>query len=194
MTIRPDGKVVYVTSEGDGAVFAIDTQTNKVLQAHPGRPAAAVGRVPARRLARLRVARERGRDRGLRREAAEVPAAASSSKARATRRSRGRWGSPSHPDGSTVYVTAGSFGHLFFIDPVKNAPTGSFEVGQRPWGMALLPGGKIGLHRERPVERRLGDRSGDEAGREEDHGRQPAVGVAYRTVGIAHVRRRRERA
>ena len=47
------------------------------------------------------------------------------------------------PDGSTVYVTAGSFGHLFFIDPAKNAPTGSFEVGQRPWGIALMPGGKM---------------------------------------------------
>ena len=47
------------------------------------------------------------------------------------------------PDGSTVYVTAGSFGHLFFIDPAKNAPTGSFEVGQRPWGVAVMPGGKM---------------------------------------------------
>ena len=75
VTIRPDGKVVYVTCEGDGAVFAIDTQTNKLLQAHPGRPTAAVGRVPAGRLARIRLARERGGHRGVRREAAEVPAA-----------------------------------------------------------------------------------------------------------------------
>jgi len=29
VTIRPDGRVVYVTSEGDGAVFAIDTQTKR---------------------------------------------------------------------------------------------------------------------------------------------------------------------
>ncbi len=41
-------------------------------------------------------------------------------------------------------MTAGSFGHLFFIDPAKNAPTGSFEVGQRPWGLALMPDGKTG--------------------------------------------------
>jgi YVTN family beta-propeller protein len=45
-------------------------------------------------------------------------------------------------DGSTVYVTAGSFGHLFLIDPVKNAQLSSFEVGQRPWGIALMPDGK----------------------------------------------------
>ena len=29
------------------------------------------------------------------------------------------------------------------LDPAKNAATGSFEVGQRPWGVALLPDGKI---------------------------------------------------
>src|SRR4029077_15352015 len=47
-----------------------------------------------------------------------------------------------HPDGSTVYVTAGSFGHLFLVDPAKNTPVGSFEVGQRPWGIALSRDGK----------------------------------------------------
>ena len=47
-----------------------------------------------------------------------------------------------HPDGSTVYVTAGSFGHLFLVDPAKNTPIASFEVGQRPWGVALSPDGK----------------------------------------------------
>ena len=41
-----------------------------------------------------------------------------------------------------MFVTAGSFGHLFLIDPVKNAAIASFEVGQRPWGVALLPDGK----------------------------------------------------
>jgi YVTN family beta-propeller protein len=47
-----------------------------------------------------------------------------------------------HPDGSTVYVTAGSFGHLFLVDPTKKTSTTSLEVGQRPWGVALLPDGK----------------------------------------------------
>jgi YVTN family beta-propeller protein len=35
VTIRPDGKVVYVTSEGDGDVAAIDTTTNAVLKRIP---------------------------------------------------------------------------------------------------------------------------------------------------------------
>src|SRR5207245_6329927 len=36
--IRPDGKEVYVTSEGDGAVFAIDTATNKLVSRIPVGP------------------------------------------------------------------------------------------------------------------------------------------------------------
>src|SRR5207247_8799189 len=46
------------------------------------------------------------------------------------------------PDGSTVYVTTGSFGSLFFVDPAKNASAGAMPVGQRPWGVAVLPDGK----------------------------------------------------
>ena len=38
-------------------------------------------------------------------------------------------------------MTTGSFGHLFLVDPAKNAQVASFEVGQRPWGIALMPGG-----------------------------------------------------
>ena len=29
------------------------------------------------------------------------------------------------------------------VHPVKNAATTSFEVGQRPWGIALMPGGEM---------------------------------------------------
>jgi len=31
VTVRPDGKAVYVTSEGDGVVTAVDTSTLDVL-------------------------------------------------------------------------------------------------------------------------------------------------------------------
>ena len=37
------------------------------------------------------------------------------------------------PDGSMVYVTTGSFGSLFLIDPKTNAAAGAIPVGQRPW-------------------------------------------------------------
>src|SRR5439155_26133721 len=45
-------------------------------------------------------------------------------------------------DGSTVYVTAGSFGRLFFVDPAKKESEDSMEAGQRPWGVGILPDGK----------------------------------------------------
>ena len=47
-----------------------------------------------------------------------------------------------HPDGSVVYVTTGSFGKLFLLDPKTNTATADIEVGQRPWGVALMPDGK----------------------------------------------------
>jgi YVTN family beta-propeller protein len=47
-----------------------------------------------------------------------------------------------HPDGSTIFVTTGSFGKLFFLDPKTNTTTGDLEVGRRPWGVALLPDNK----------------------------------------------------
>ncbi len=143
VTIRPDGKVVYVTSEGDGAVFAIDTETNKLIKRIPVGPrprsigflpdgsrgyvslenqgAIAVFDAKAQKFLRLITLEGQGNTPKPRPMGIKVSA-----------------------DGSTVYVTAGSFGHLFFIDPAKNAQTGSFEVGQRPWGLALMPDGKTG--------------------------------------------------
>ncbi len=43
------------------------------------------------------------------------------------------------PDGSMLYVTTGSFGKLFFLDPKTNESIGDVEVGTRPWGVALMP-------------------------------------------------------
>src|SRR5258707_10196331 len=46
------------------------------------------------------------------------------------------------PDDTAIYVTTGSFGSLFFIDPRTNEPIGSIAVGQRTWGIGLLPDGR----------------------------------------------------
>ena len=46
------------------------------------------------------------------------------------------------PDGSALYVTTGSYGHLFIVDPAANRPVGSMAVGQRPWGVAIASDGK----------------------------------------------------
>ena len=46
-----------------------------------------------------------------------------------------------HPDGSTVYVTAGSFGHLFFVDPSKKSSSTRSKPVSGRGASALLPGG-----------------------------------------------------
>jgi YVTN family beta-propeller protein len=142
VTIRPDGKVVYVTSEGDGAVFAIDTQTNKLIKRIPVGPRPrSIGFLP-------------DGSRGyvsLENQGAIAVFDAKQQKFLRLINLEGQGNTPKarpmgitvSPDGATVYVTTGSFGHLFYVDPATNKQRTSFEVGQRPWGIALMPGGKI---------------------------------------------------
>ena len=141
VTIRPDGKVVYVTSEGDGAVFAIDTATNKVLTRIPvGHRPRSIGFLPDGSRAYV----------SLENDGAVALVDAQRHKFLRLVQLEGQGNTPKsrpmgitvHPDGSTVYVTAGSFGSLFFLYPVKNTAE-SLAVGQRPWGVALLPDGKM---------------------------------------------------
>ena len=47
------------------------------------------------------------------------------------------------PDSSKLYVSTGRAHKVFIVDTATNAPTGSFEVGQRPWGMAFSPDAKL---------------------------------------------------
>ena len=141
VTIRPDGKIVYVTSEGDGAVFAIDTATSKMVKRIPVGPRPrSVGFLPDGSRAYVSLEND------------GAIAVIDSQQHRFLRRIQleGKGNTPKPRPmgiavdraGSTVFVTAGSFGHLFLIDPKTSAATGSFEVGQRPWGVALLPDGK----------------------------------------------------
>ena len=46
------------------------------------------------------------------------------------------------PDARKLYVSTGRARKVFVIDTATNAVTASFEVGQRPWGIALSPDGK----------------------------------------------------
>jgi YVTN family beta-propeller protein len=109
----PDGKFVYVSSEDDGAISVIDTANRKVVKTFK------VGLRP-RKIAFL-------------------------------------------PDGSKAYVTRENDGAVSTIDVSKHQPSGSiqlgkavfvldtstdqvtasFEVGERPWGIALSPDGKF---------------------------------------------------
>ena len=141
VTIRPDGKFVYVTSEDDGAVFAIDTATNKAVKRIPvGHRPRSIGFLPDSSRAYV----------SLENDGAIAVIDARAHKFLRLIELKGQGNTPKprpmgiavHPDGSILYVTSGSFGHLFFVDPKTNAQTGSIEVGQRPWGVALLKDGK----------------------------------------------------
>jgi len=141
VSIRPDGKVVYVTCEGDGAVFAIDTGTNKVLnRIEVGRRPRAIGFLPDGSRAFVTLEND-----GV---VAVVDAQAHKFIQTIALEGAGQGPKPRpmgiavRPDGSMVYVTTGSFGSLFFLDPAKNAAVGSLIVGARPWGVALLPDGR----------------------------------------------------
>ncbi|PYV92399.1 MAG: hypothetical protein DMG05_04760, partial [Acidobacteria bacterium] len=46
------------------------------------------------------------------------------------------------PDGKKLYVTTGHGGKVFVIDTATNQLETSFEVGKRPWGIAITPDGK----------------------------------------------------
>ena len=147
VTIRPDGKVVYVTSEDDGAVFAIDTATNKVLKRMPVGPRPrSIGFLPDGSRAYVSLEND-GAIAVIDAQAAEVPAPDHSSKARARRRSRGRWASPCTPTARRcTSPPARSVTCSSSIRRRSRRPT-SIEVGQRPWGIALLPGGKTASRR-----------------------------------------------
>jgi YVTN family beta-propeller protein len=47
------------------------------------------------------------------------------------------------PDSSKLYVSTGRGHKVLIVDTATNAPTGSFEVGQRPWGLAFSPDAKL---------------------------------------------------
>jgi YVTN family beta-propeller protein len=141
VTIRPDGKVVYVTSEEDGAVFAIDTATNKVLNRIPvGHRPRSIGFLPDGSRAYVSLENDGALalvDAQRHRFIKLVPLEGQGN----TPKTR-PMGITVRPDGTAVYVTTGSFGNLFILDPKTNAGNESLAVGQRPWGVGLLPDGK----------------------------------------------------
>src|SRR5262249_29288532 len=124
----------------DGAVFAIDTATNKQ-----------VGRIPVGHRPRSIAFLPNG-SRGyvtLENDGAIAVVDAQKHKVLHLLELKGEGNTPkSRPqrtamaaDGSALYVTTGRFGHLFFVDPKTEKAT-SIEVGQRPWGVVLTPDGK----------------------------------------------------
>jgi YVTN family beta-propeller protein len=46
-------------------------------------------------------------------------------------------------DAKTAYVSSGRGRRVFVVDTNRNMVTASFEVGDRPWGLALSPDEKM---------------------------------------------------
>jgi YVTN family beta-propeller protein len=138
VTTTPDGKFVFVTSEAGGTISVIDVAERKVVKTFP------VGNRP--------------------RHVAFFP---DGSRAYVTRENDGvisvmnalkyqpietvELGPPGvikpmmvilSADASKAYVTGGRGKKVFIIDTSNNTVTSSFEVGDRPWGLALSPDGK----------------------------------------------------
>lgn len=142
VTLRPDGKVVYVTSEEDGDVAAIDTATNTVVARIPvGARPRSVAFLPDGSRAFVTLENDAAIaviDSQTHAFLKRVPLADPESKPPRPR----PMGVAVRSDGTMVYITTGSFGQLFLVDPVKTEAVGSIQVGQRPWGVGLSPDGR----------------------------------------------------
>ena len=81
------------------------------------------------------------------------------------------------PDGKQLYVSNGRGESIAVIDVAARKVARLIDgVGARPWGIAVGADGKTGLHRQRPVQRRVGRRRRHRQGGEADQGRRAAVG------------------
>ena len=136
--VTPDGKYVYVTSEETGTIAVLDPVAGKILKTFK------VGHRPR-----------------------SVAFLADGSKAYINAENDGTvvlvdavnykviqaipLGKPGaikpmavllSPDSTKLYVSTGRGHQVFTIDTATNKPTGSVEVGPRPWGIAVSPDGK----------------------------------------------------
>src|SRR4029079_12290629 len=126
VTIRPDVRVVYVTSEDEGAVYAIDTATNKVLKKVPvGHRPRSIGFLPDGSRAFVSLEND-GAIAMIDSQAHKFLHLIQLEGKGATPKAR-PMGIAVNPDGSTVYVTAGSLGHPFLVDSSKKSAPQSIE-------------------------------------------------------------------
>ena len=142
--IRPDGKVVYVTCEGDNSVVAVDTSTLKEI-------------------ARVKTG-ARPRDIAFTRDGAiafvtaensgvitcSTPRRTSVTATIALPRPAGApvpprpMGAVMSPDGQTLYISNGRAKSISVIDVASLKVTRTIDdVGARPWGIGISPDGKM---------------------------------------------------
>jgi len=137
VTLHPSGRFVYVTSENEGTVHVIDTTSHReVTRVKVGPRPRSIGFLPDGSRAYV----------SLETDASVAVMDAMKHTLLQTIRFDDATVRPMgvavHPTGREVYVTSGWYGHVFAIDPVRNAIAGSVAVGTRPWGVAVTPDGK----------------------------------------------------
>ena len=135
--LRPDGKVVYVTSEQDNQIAVIDAVAPRLIttfQAGP-RPRS-TGFLPDS--SRAYISAENG--------SAVVVADAVAHRVIHTIPLAGEMVRPMgiapSPDGQYVFVSTGRGKSVVIIDARSNDVVGAIEVGERPWGITISPDGK----------------------------------------------------
>jgi len=138
----PDGKFVYVTSENDGAIFVIDTATRKMVKSFKvGARPRSVAFFPD--MMKAYVSREND-------GALTIIDTVKQAKSGEIKIGDPKADPPIKPmkvipssDGKIAYVSAGRGKKVFTIDTATDKVMDSFEVGDRPWGIALSPDGKL---------------------------------------------------
>src|SRR5262249_26472097 len=133
VTLSPDGKFVYVTSENNGVVSIVDTAGAKVVKTiKVGRRPRPVAFLPDG--SRAFVTNENDGTvsviDAVRQEPLSTILLGDGVKP---------MGLTINKVGSRLYVSTGRGKKVFVLDTTSNAIVTSFEVGQRPWGIALSP-------------------------------------------------------
>jgi DNA-binding beta-propeller fold protein YncE len=86
------------------------------------------------------------------------------------------------PDGSTAYVSTDEESRFLSSIPATDKVTGSFEVGQRPWGIALSPDGKFLYSANGPSNDVLRRGPGHENRHQTNQGRRISMGSPGRST------------
>ena len=136
--VTPDGKQVYVTSEEDGTISVLDPNAGKILATFKvGHRPRSVAFMPDGKKAYVNAEND-GTVVVLDTKNHKMGKAISLGKPGVIKPMAVLLSS----DAKTLYVSTGRGHMVFTIDTATDTPTGSVEVGGRPWGIGLSPDGK----------------------------------------------------
>ena len=134
----PDGKFVYVTSENTGTITVFDTAAGKIIKTFKvGHRPRSVAFLPDGSRAYVNAEND-GTVLVIDTKKYAVIKTISLGQAGVIKPMMVLTSS----DGKTLYVSTGRGHKVFVIDTATDKVTGSFEVGERPWGIGLSPDGK----------------------------------------------------